>query len=117
VLLATRSQADLRRYLNRLKPQRLTIRTETNKHRLADAIGAARETGVAQTMDQATDGVTGTASAILDATGIAIGALIVAAPSSRLQGRRDELALLVRQEAAAISRSLGYRAAARTPRT
>jgi DNA-binding IclR family transcriptional regulator len=113
VLLATRSQADLRRYLNRLRPQRLTIHTQTNRRRLADAIAAARETGVAQTVDQATDGVTGTASAILDATGIAIGALIVAAPSSRLQDRRDELALLVRQEAAAISRSLGYRAAAR----
>jgi DNA-binding IclR family transcriptional regulator len=116
VLLATRSQAELRRYLNRLKPQRLTTCTETNRHRLADAIAAARETGVAQTVDQATDGVTGTASAILDVTGIAIGALIVAAPSSRLQDRRDELRLLVRQEAAAISRSLGYRAAARTGR-
>jgi DNA-binding IclR family transcriptional regulator len=111
VLLATRSQTDLRRYLNRLKPQRLTIHTETNRRRLAEAIEAARERGVAQTVDQAADGVTGTASAIFDATGIAIGALVVAAPSSRLQGRRDELAFLVRQEAAAISRSLHYRAA------
>jgi DNA-binding IclR family transcriptional regulator len=110
MLLATRSEDDLRRYLNRLKPRRLTIHTETNKRRLADAIASARAAGVAQTVDQASDGVTGTASAIRDAAGTAIGALIVAAPSSRLQDRGAELALLVRDQAAAISRSLGYRA-------
>jgi DNA-binding IclR family transcriptional regulator len=56
------------------------------------------------------EGATGTASAIYDATGQVIGALIVAAPSSRSQDRVDKLALLVREEARAISRSLGHRA-------
>ena len=54
-------------------------------------------------------GVTGTAAPIFDSAGDVQGALIVAAPSSRLQDRLDELARLVREEAAAISRSLGYR--------
>jgi len=108
-LLAAESDADLRRYLGRLKPQQLTAHTETNKRRLAQAIAAARVEGVAQTVDQAADGVTGTASAIRDATNAAIGALIVAAPSARLQDRRVDLARLVREEAARISRSLGYR--------
>jgi DNA-binding IclR family transcriptional regulator len=112
-LLAAGSEKDLRRYLNGLRPQRLTAHTETNRRRLAQAIAAAREAGVAQTVDQATVGVTGTASAIRDAAGTAIGALIVAAPSSRLQDRGAELALVVREEAAAISRSLGYRTATR----
>ena len=109
VLLASLSEEDLRRYLSRLKPQQLTAHTETNKRRLAEVIAAAREEGVAQTVDQASDGVTGTASAIRDAAGAVIGALIVAAPSSRLQDRGAELARLVREEAVAISRSLGHR--------
>ena len=109
VLLASLSDEDLRRYLNRLKPQQLTAHTETNKRQLAEAIAAARERGVAQTVDQAADGVTGTASVIRDAAGTVIGTLIVAAPSSRLQDRGAELARLVLEEATAISRCLGHR--------
>lgn len=109
-LLATETETNLRRYLSGLKPQQLTVHTETSKRQLGLAIAAARAQGVAQTVDQAADGVTGTASAIRDAAGAVIGALIVAAPSSRLQDRRAELARLVREEAARISRSLGYRA-------
>jgi len=109
VLLATAPAEDLRRYLNRLKPQQLTTSTETNKRRLAEIIAAARKEGMAQTVDQAADGVTGTAAAIRDAAGAVTGAVIVAAPSSRLQDRRAELARLVIEEAAAISRSLGHR--------
>jgi DNA-binding IclR family transcriptional regulator len=108
-LLATDSEQDVRRYLARLKPRRLTDRTETDKRRLAAAIAAARRNGVAQTMDQAADGATGTAAAIRDATSATIGALIVAAPSSRSRDRIHKLARLVVEEAAAISRSLGHR--------
>ncbi len=109
MLLAAGAEEELRRYLDRLKPERLTGQTEIGKNRLADAVAAAREAGVAQTVDQAADGVTGTAATIRDATGTVLGALVVAAPSSRWQERRAELAQLVRAEAAAISRSLGYR--------
>jgi DNA-binding IclR family transcriptional regulator len=113
MLLASATDEDLRRYLNALKPQRLTADTETNKRRIAKAIADAREAGVAQTVDQAADGVAGTASAIRGAAGNVIGALIVAAPSSRLHDRSAELALLVVEEAAAISRNLGHRSAIR----
>jgi DNA-binding IclR family transcriptional regulator len=108
-LLATASEGELRRYLNRLKPRQLTANTETNKRRLAEAIATARKGGVAQTVDQASDGVTGTAAVLRDAAGTVIGALVVAAPSSRLQNRGAELARLVLEEAATISRSLGHR--------
>jgi DNA-binding IclR family transcriptional regulator len=107
-LLATVPEDELRRYFSRLQPQQLTANTETNKRRLAEAITAVRVSGVAQTVDQAADGVTGTASVIRDATGTVIGALVVAAPSSRLQDRGAELVTLVREEATAISRSLGH---------
>lgn len=108
-LLAAGNDEGLRLYLQRLKPEHLTGQTETGKAQLADAIAAARAAGVAQTVDQAADGVTGTASVIRDAAGTVVGALIVAAPSSRLQDQRAELARLVLEAAAAISRSLGYR--------
>jgi DNA-binding IclR family transcriptional regulator len=109
MLLAIAPKDDLRRYLSQLKPQRLTANTEIHKRGLAEAIEAAREKGVAQTVDQSADGVSGTAAAIREAAGIVIGALIVAAPSSRLLVRSAELATLVAEEAAAISRNLGYR--------
>ena len=110
-LLAADSNENVERYLKQLKPQKLTANTETDKRRLREVIAAAREAGVAQTMDQTSDGVTGTAAVIRDASGAPIGALIVAAPSSRLHDRTAELAKLTREQAQAISRSLGYRAA------
>ena len=108
-LLAASSNAEVKAYLKRLKPQAFTASTEVDKRALATEIATARESGVAQTIDQASDGATGTAAVIRDATGTLIGALVVAAPSSRLQKRRVELARLVREEAAAISANLGYR--------
>jgi DNA-binding IclR family transcriptional regulator len=113
-LLAAGSEEELRSYLKRLKPEAWTAHTETNKRRLSEAVAEAREAGVAQTVDQAAEGAAGTASVVRDATGTVIGALIVAAPSSRLQDRVTKLARLVRDEAAAISRSLGHRMPARS---
>src|SRR3546814_9664659 len=74
VLRASLPDVELRRYLRGLKTQALTAETETDKRKLGDAIAQARETGVAQTVDQAADGVAGTASLIQDAAGIVIGA-------------------------------------------
>lgn len=108
-LLAAAPDADLRRYLRSLKPQQLTGSTETDKRKLATAIAQTQASGIAQTVDQASDGVSGTASVVHDAAGTALGALIVAAPSSRFEGRHKELANLVRDEAVAISATLGYR--------
>lgn len=110
-LLAAGSDTALQQYLKRLRPEPLSPHTETDKRRIAEAVAQARASGVAQTVDQMAEGVTGTAATIRDATGAVIGALIVAAPSSRLQDRLQELARLVREEADAVSRSLGYRAA------
>lgn len=109
MLLATSSEADVRRYLKRLRPRQMTASTEIGKKHLQEAIAAARQAAVAQTVDQASDGVTGTAAAIRDAAGAVLGALVAAAPSSRLHDRA-ELARAVLDAAATISCSLGYRA-------
>lgn len=109
VLLAAESDEAVQAYLRALRPDALTRSTELDKRQLAAAIAAARETGVAQTVDQAAEGASGTAAAVRDASGMVIGALVIAAPSSRSQSRRNELAQLVREEADAISASLGHR--------
>lgn len=111
MLLATLPQHDLQNYLDCVRPEKLTSQTATTRQALAEAIEIARITGVAQTVDQAGDGITGTASVIRDAAGVVIGVLVVAAPSSRSLTQRDELARLVLDEAHAVSRNLGYRAA------
>jgi len=110
-LLAAGSRESVDRYLAELKPERFTELTETRKTRLAELIDEARKAGVAQTINQAADGVTGSAAVIRDAAGSVTGVLIIAAPSSRSEHRLGELAGLVRNEAASISRNLGYRPA------
>ena len=110
VLLAAMPEADLVSYFAALEPTQLTSSTEISKERLAGLVAAARDSGVAQTMDQAADGVAGTAAVIRDAAGEAIGAVIVAAPSSRFRDRAADLVRMVRDEATTISRSLGHRA-------
>lgn len=108
-LLATCSSEAVRAYLKRIRPQAWTLMTATGIKDLHAAIDAAREAGFAQTVDQAAEGVTGTAAVIRDAAGAVMGALVIAAPTARTQGRLPELARMVQEEAAAISRSLGFR--------
>jgi DNA-binding IclR family transcriptional regulator len=109
MLLAARPEQDVAVYLAQLRPERLTPSADISKSALALAIAEARNTGVAQTVDQAADGVTGTAALIHDASGQASGALVIAAPSVRSQDRLAELRRLVQSEASLISRSLGWR--------
>lgn len=109
VLLSTCSAAAVDAYLKRTAPQRLAPGTEIDHAALVGAIEQARQDGYAQTIDQAADGVTGTAGIIHDAANGIVGALVIAAPSERARDRLDELVRLVVHEAAAISRSLGFR--------
>jgi len=108
-LLSSDTDEAVRQYLNRLRPERRTSKTETDRRQLLDAILHARETGGAQTDGEYTDGVSAFASVIRDASGATLGALIIAAPSPHAQGRSAHFTSLVLEEAQALSRSLGYR--------
>lgn len=110
-LLAAQDPAERERYFAGLTPETFTRETVTDCAALARLVEAVAASGVAQTLEQAAEGVAGTAAAVRDASGEAIGALIVAAPSSRLRDHMDRLADQVREEAALISRSLGWRQA------
>lgn len=108
-LLATCSAEAVESYLKRLTAQRLAPTTLVDRAGLRAAIETAREQGYAQTVDQAAEGVTGTAAVIRDAAGQVVGALVIAAPTARAGDRLADLAQLVVAEAALISRSLGFR--------
>lgn len=108
-LLATCSRQAVDSYLKRVTLERLTGSTVVDPVALAGIVDQTRETGFTQTVDQAAEGVTGTASVIRDSAGNVVGALVLAAPTSRARSRLEELARLVVDEAAAISRSLGFR--------
>ena len=112
-LLSARGAGEVAAYLERLHPERLTPHAEVSREALASAIERARREGVAQTVDQAADGVTGTAALIRDADGLVLGALVIAAPTSRWlppAGDPAGLRATVRDEAQALSRGLGYKA-------
>ncbi|MFC0202688.1 IclR family transcriptional regulator [Novosphingobium soli] len=108
-LLSTCSPSAVDAYLKRVGVERLAPTTETDRAALSAIVESARERGFAQTVDQAAEGVTGTAAVIRDASARVVGALVIAAPTARARDRLDELARLVLAEAAAISRSLGFR--------
>lgn len=110
-LLAATSPDKVSAYLDRIRPEPHTGKTLTGRSELAAAIERAREAGFAQTVDQAAEGVTGTAAIIRDSHGEVVGALVLAAPTSRSEGRLKELSEMVMAEASAISRSLGYQPA------
>lgn len=109
ILLASGPAERVERYLRQLRPEKLSERTVVDKRELARLIAAAREQAVAQTVDQAGEGVTGTSAVVRDSAGAVLGALTVAAPRSRAGSSLDALLALVQDEAAAASRALGYR--------
>ncbi|MCE7796893.1 IclR family transcriptional regulator [Sphingobium sufflavum] len=111
LLLAVAGAADAARYIDHYQPRQVSSRPAVTPRRLAAIVEEVRAADLAQTVDEMEDGVTGTAAPIRDAGGAVIGALIIAAPSSRSQDRLMELATLAREEARAISRTLGHRAA------
>ncbi len=108
-LLSAHPPAEVKAYLRRIAPQPLVATTEVDTAALVAAIEQARLEGYAQTVDQAAEGVTGTAAIVRDAPGRVVGALVIAAPSARAQDRLGELASLVLEEAEVISRCLGFR--------
>lgn len=98
-------------YIRGVKIKPLTPTAITTKRDLKAAIEAARRDGVAVTRDQATEGVTGFGAPIYGAAGELIGALALAAPSSRARRRTAELTALAKEAAAAISGHMGYQPA------
>jgi DNA-binding IclR family transcriptional regulator len=86
-----------------------TGKTITNRQRLWRECERIRALGFAQSDEEVLLGARGVASPVFDERGMVCGSLAVAGPRQRLQGKHLRLAVaLVKQEAQALSRSLGF---------
>mgnify|MGYP001430161161 CR=1 FL=1 len=88
--------------------ERFTPRTVATRSALRAAIATARREGCAMTVDGSVDGAVGIAAPVFDREGTVLGALVIAAPTSRIADRVDATKRLVKEGAHAISRLLGY---------
>lgn len=87
---------------------RVTPNTITDRAELEAQLEAARREGVARTHEELEVGLDAVAAPVFGANGEVVGALDVSGPSHRAGGRPD-LDRLTIQEAAELSRRLGYR--------
>lgn len=80
----------------------------TSKAELRDILAQVKRDGLAVTINETAEGVTGFSAPILDASGSAIAAIVVGAPSERVADRRETIAGLVHAAGRTISLSLGF---------
>ncbi len=92
--------------------ERYTPRTVSSRAALRAAIAIAQREGCAMTVDGSVEGAIGIAAPLFDRPGHVVGALVIAAPTSRIADRVDEIKARVKDGARAISRLLGYPGAA-----
>lgn len=87
--------------------QRYTPKTVTTRAALAKAISKVRAEGFAMTVDGTVSGATGIAAPFFDASARVAGSVLIAAPTSRIEGREAQIARTAIEGAEAISRMLG----------
>ncbi|WP_076997926.1 IclR family transcriptional regulator [Variovorax sp. KK3] len=95
-------------YLAQIKPVAFTSRTLTDKRRLRKMLEEIRATGVATTADDTHFGVSAFGMPLRGPDGEVAAALVLAAPSDRVEPQSARLVTLLREHAQAISRALGY---------
>ena len=88
--------------------QRFTDKTVATRTALSKVIAKVRAEGCAMTVDGTVSAATGIAAPYFDRRGAVLGAVLIAAPTSRVAERETEIKKLARQGAEAISRLLGY---------
>jgi DNA-binding IclR family transcriptional regulator len=96
------------RYVDSGPFQRFTPRTVATKAGLRKAIAAVRREHCAMTIDGSVDAAIGIAAPYFGRGGAVEGALVIAAPSTRIFHRRAEIKATVIQGAEALSRILDY---------
>lgn len=88
--------------------ERFTPRTVATRTALRAAVATARREGCAMTVDGSVDGAIGISAALFDREGNVVGALVIAAPTTRIADRAAEIKRTVKNGAHAISQLLGY---------
>ena len=88
--------------------ERFTPKTVATRTSLTKVIAKVRREGSAMTVDGTVTAATGIAAPYFDRHGAVAGAVLIAAPTSRVAEREMEIRETARQGAEAISRLLGY---------
>ena len=96
------------RYLASGPFERFTPKTVTTRTALGKVIAKVRSEGCAMTVDGTVTAATGIAAPYFDRRGAVVGAVLIAAPTSRVAEREMEIRKNAGQGAEAISRLLGY---------
>lgn len=88
--------------------ERFTPKTVATRTALRKVIARVRSNGCAMTVDGTVTAATGIAAPYFDRRGAVVGAVLIAAPTSRVAQREMEIRKTAGQGAEAISRLLGY---------
>lgn len=103
--------ADADRLLKRMRRplHAFTARTITTVRELRLAIGEAKRQGVAVSVDEYVEGVSGVSAPVIGLTGTAMAALGVQLPTVRAKGEHlEKVCALVRAKAGELSRAIGH---------
>ncbi len=106
-LLAYMPETESAQYIDRMKPVKLANQTIIDKKVMRDMIIEIRRTGIAMTCDDTHIGVSAFAAPIYAHGGNVIAALVVAAPTDRMQPKAEQLKTLLREYANALSLAMG----------
>ncbi len=109
VLLAHQDNAWLDAYFESTELRALTTHTLCDAKQLRRQLGEVRRLGIAASVEEATVGVAGFASPVVDGGGQVVAALTLGGPVDRVVDRWDELGPAVQTTARKISHALGLR--------
>jgi DNA-binding IclR family transcriptional regulator len=110
VLLAALPEAEVKEYLERVRLERLTDRTPTDRRRLEADLVEIRRSGYAATHGERQAGAASVAAAVLDASGRPFGSISISGPADRFPPERvRRWGELVTRTAAELSAAIGHR--------
>lgn len=107
--LAFSPKSEVERVVHRKGLPSHTARTITDYTILLSELEKIKRTGVAYDDQEIEEGLSCIAAPIFDYSGRVIAAISVAGPTERVELRKDEISLLMREHAGQISAELGFR--------
>jgi len=108
VLLSFQSDEYIRTYLATTPLVPCTGRTITSKAVLKRELEKVRKEGIAATVEESSEGISGFAAPIFDRDGTIVAAMTAGGPTPRILGKKARCAVEVKQVALRVSALLGY---------
>ncbi len=110
-ILAFMSASELEKVVHRKGLPARTTRTITDYTTLIQELDKIRQQGVAYDNQEIEEGLSCVAAPIFDYSGRVVAAISTAGPTERIEQRKEEITVLLREHAEQISAEMGYRSA------